>query len=266
MKRLLITHGCSWSYGVGVGYEKGMTYDNYMKIAWDHHINDEFSFRGILSNTLNMDNLNFAGGGSSNQRQFRLAKEFFISNTYKELVKQYDEIIILWCITSTFRNEMFFTENNDFVNFKYDSGKYDVNIKDNSLLKAILKYSYNHDNEVKQLSINMHFWTDYIEAHNHKIIWADTFNHHNYPTYPINLIDGDKTEQRDFLSLLLNTTMLSRHVDKYHLSSWNDDMDGILCDLSDMGILNPHTFHPTKLGHKIIAEYLLSYIDKNVCR
>jgi len=119
---------------------------------------------------------------------------------------------------------------------------------------------------IKQLSINMHFWTDYIEAHNHKIIWADTFNHHNYPTYPINLIDGDKTEQRDFLSLLLNTTMLSRHVDKYHLSSWNDDMDGILCDLSDMGILNPHTFHPTKLGHKIIAEYLLSYIDKNVCR
>jgi hypothetical protein len=95
-KTLLITFGCSWTYGVGVNYSPGMNLSTFKKTAWDKSLCDKLSFRGILSSNLGLDNINFSHGGASNQRQFRLAKKFFVSAEFAQLKKKYKNIIVLW--------------------------------------------------------------------------------------------------------------------------------------------------------------------------
>lgn len=172
-KIVLITFGCSWTYGVGVGYKDGMTNAEFKNIAWDNKICNELSFRGILSKKYNLHNINFSCGGSSNQRNFRLAMEFFLSPTFKKIRSDYNQIIVLWGITSTARSEYFSVIDNNLKNFKFD-------LTDNSFEKMFVKYSYDHNYEVHRLTLNMSFWNEYFTNNNILNIWFDTFNHHNY--------------------------------------------------------------------------------------
>ena len=172
MKRLLVTFGCSWTYGVAVGYRKNMTGDEHKAIAWEKSICDPLSFRGILSRKYRLVNKNFAKGGSSNQCQFRLAKMFFTSNDFKKLQSEFDQIIVLWGITSTARNELYINSANCRKNFFYSSSETEA--------KLMTKYFYNHAHEVEQLLTEIRFWNDYFESKNINNLWFDTFNHHEY--------------------------------------------------------------------------------------
>ena len=40
------------------------------------------------------------------------------------------------------------------------------------------------------------------------------------------------------------------------MSSWKADTDCIKF-LGDIGLVNPHSFHPTQLAHQQIADYLI---------
>ena len=172
MNTLLVTFGCSWVYGVGVGYTLGTTLNEYRNIAWDQAVCDKFSFRGQLSKKYNLTNKNFSSGGSSTQRQFRLAKEFFCSDEFKNAQAVFDQIIVLWGITSTSRNELYFTNKKELVNFTYT---------DNSIeSKAIISYFHDHDYEVNCLSKEILFWNDYFVNKKIKNFWVDILNHHNY--------------------------------------------------------------------------------------
>ena len=71
----LVTFGCSWTYGIGSAYVDGIPQEQYHKIKKD----DTNSFRKILCERHNFSNVNFSVGGSSNQKQFRLATEYFLS-------------------------------------------------------------------------------------------------------------------------------------------------------------------------------------------
>jgi hypothetical protein len=88
-KTALITFGCSWTHGVGVGYESQMSESDLREIAWDDEICNTFSFRNLLSEKYGFTNINFSAGGSSNQKQFRLCKEFFISDQGRQLRDTY---------------------------------------------------------------------------------------------------------------------------------------------------------------------------------
>jgi len=172
MKKLLITLGCSWTYGIGVGYRPGMTESDYRKIAWNSELCDQFSFRTILSEKYNHVNKNLSFGGASNQAQFRRAKIFFSSDEFSKLKKQFDQILVLWGITSTARNEFFNLETQKIQNYLYsDSWPF---------CKAVVKFSYDHDNEVDLLVTEMKHWNTFF--HNLQIsnLWFDTFNHHEY--------------------------------------------------------------------------------------
>ena len=172
VRRLLITFGCSWTYGVGVGYSQNMTEDQHKAIAWNNSICDQLSFRGLLSKKYELVNKNFAQGGSSNQRQFRLAKNFFTSDDFKKLQSEFDQIIVLWGITSTARNELYFNRHDRYENFFYSS--------DTTEAKLMVKYFYNHEYEVDQLLTEIRFWDDYFKSKNIDNLWFDTFNHHEY--------------------------------------------------------------------------------------
>lgn len=170
---LLITFGCSWTYGVGVNYQPGLTKDMFIQHAWDQDLCDKKSFRGILSSELGLDNVNFSSGGSSNQRQFRLAKQYFVSKAFLKAKKKYKNITVIWGITSTARNELYNIQTKKIENFSLYTEKHPV-------AKPLIKYSYDHNNEVKNLSMNMKFWNKFFENLGITNFWFDTFNHHNY--------------------------------------------------------------------------------------
>jgi len=172
MKTLLVTFGCSWTYGVGAGYKPGMTENEYRQTAWDSTICDKLSWRGLLSDRYKLFNRNFALGGSSNRAQERLARQYITSYTFQEDQKTFDKIIILWGITSTTRNEMFSLQKNKLDSFFLTDGT--------DLSKSLLKLSYNHDFEVWDLAQKMRFWNLLFTGLNIKNLWFDTFNHHDY--------------------------------------------------------------------------------------
>lgn len=234
----LVTFGCSWTYGIGSTYVDGIPQEQYTKIRKD----DTNSFRRILSERHNLLNVNFAEGGSSNQRQFRLATEYF-NNPIEE------ETIVLWGITSTARDEFWSEERNKLCNIHYNlcrpNPKIGVNL--DKLSGHLLKHHYNHEIEVGILTERMLHWNNYFKMLGVKNLWFDTFTHNHYDIP--NMCWRDE-KPRDLLSKLTGIDE-----EKMHFSNWKNDCARIQKGIEDK-ILNPYTFHPTKYGHELIANLL----------
>jgi hypothetical protein len=243
-KKLIITFGCSWTYGVGAGYQPGQTANEYKAIAWDSSICDTKSFRGILSKRFALDNKNFAHGGSSNQAQFNYAKRYFGGIDFVQDHQKYEKIVVLHAITSTARNVFFNLESKSELHFKY-----------NEICKFgtfMVKNSYDHDYEVQQLEYEMNFWNVFYKSVGINNIWVDTFNHHNY-NHPIeNMID---TGNRDLLSQLCIRNNINNFDKNYHHSNWNTDSNRVDFLIKN-GLLNPISKHPTEKGHVEIADLI----------
>jgi len=252
VKRALLTFGCSWTAGIGSCYTEGMSEEELRQSAWDNSINDRLSFRGLLSQKYNLVNKNWSEGGSSNQRQFRLAKLFFSSDEFKLLQKEFDQILVLWGITSTARNEMFSIEDNGLTNFFYKDSM--------PLAKMLMMYSYNHQHEVDQLAIEMHHWDIFFKNLNISNLWFDTFNHHDY-ALPCsqNLMFKDENP-RDLMSKLAIGNGFTDVDNKYHRAVWKVDSNRVE-NLIKCEIINPLSKHPTQKGHAQIADMLAKYIE-----
>jgi hypothetical protein len=253
----LLTFGCSWTYGVGAGYESGMSKHEYSQIAWDPNICNKLSWRGLVSDKYDVFNRNFAAGGSSNQKQERLAMQYVTSVNFQDDQNTFDKIILLWGITSTARNEMFSLQKN-----KPDN----IHLNDKTeLSKSLLKFSYNHDFEVWLLAQKMRFWNLLFSGLNIKNLWFDTFNHHDYPVKLENHIDFG-TGYSDLMSNMYLKTMPGvTPIQKFqmHLSAWRADEERSKY-LSYLHYLNRSTLHPTVKGHRLIADLLIPELDKHI--
>lgn len=301
-KTVLITMGCSWTYGSYVGYEYRMTRDELDTTQLDPDISNKLSFRGLLSKKYNLTNKNFSITSSSNQKQFRLAKEFFSSAEFNQYQRDFDKIIVLWGITSTARNELWAVESNDLVNFFYnnklDHGK--------ELIKYLGKFYYNHENEVALLATEMRHWNTFFQSLNIDNFWFDTFNHHDYhcpgpridkfkklynscrgPSWPLwenfsrnefsvdqNIFDESMDKTRwpwvELFHPLIDRLIYAdkKPRDLMSILAINNGLEVPDADytkkikyLIDCGILNPYTKHPTKRGHKQIAEILSEFVE-----
>jgi len=181
MKNLLITFGCSWTFGVGTYYKQGMTdkeYWSHPKVYKPHN-----TFRSIIAKELNADNLNFSIGASSNDKQLRYAKHFFASQQFVDLQDEYDKITVLWGITSTARIECWDYKHQDILNLFLlkSSRRYANNMSvHDGLSKTYLRYFYDLDHKVFELAKEMHFWNSYFDSLGITNYWFDTFNHHDY--------------------------------------------------------------------------------------
>lgn len=194
MKNLLITFGCSWTFGVGSYYKQGMTEKEYW--AYPKAYKPDNTFRSIIAKELNADNLNFSIGASSNDKQLRYAKHFFASQQFKDLQNEYDSITVLWGITSTARIECWDYKHKDINNLILTPRRRFVNDHlsvNDGLSKNYLRYFYDHDHKVFELAKEMHFWNSYFESLGITNYWFDTFNHHNYykPHITTNHIEAD---------------------------------------------------------------------------
>jgi len=269
MNKLLITFGCSWTYGVAAGYNTAYFVDNqndYKSKAeeikatfWDSDLNVPYSYRSLLCKKYNLKNINFSESGSSNQTQFRLAEKFFESKEFFDIQKKYkDGIYVSWAITSTARAEFFINKLNKFETIFYNSSrtrKYPPIVKLSLLLATEF---YNLEQEVEILNIRMKHWNTYFEGLGIKNIWIDTFNHHDYLYPPYNLVFKEDIP-RDLLSKITN--MVTYDKSFYHTSEWTTDGIPIKKGI-DLEILNPYTMHPTPKGHEMIADILSPEIEK----
>ena len=265
---ILITFGCSWTFGTGCSYNENIkSIEEYYQYGVKEEVNElsaVYSFRGILTNKYNFTNLNLSLSGSSNQKQFRLAREFFCNTKNIDLLKQAKSVIILWGITNTTRTEFWYNETNEYENvlfndneegplptgFRIGRKNHLVSHNDKSdIIKLLILDLYNHEAEVKKLVEDMIIWNGFFKNHNFKNIWYDTLNTHKYPLTIENLIEGD-----------LMTSLANQITKTYHRSIWKKD-DTRIDKLIKERLVNPFSFHPTQKGHKKIAYRLSPYIE-----
>ena len=241
MAKLLLSFGDSWVYGVGVNYQKNMTKKEYMEHRWKTELCDSLSFRSVIASYMKRTNLNFSSGGSSNQRQFRLAEEFFLSKPNSWF--QENDIIVLWGITSIYRNEFFNIGKNEYENLNLESCPFGL---------MILKKYFNDEDEVKKLSGKMKLFNSFFKEKKIKNYWFSIFNEHSYHYDVDNLLfDG-----KNLLSLLINNFEKN---DFYHKSTWQDTDKNIKI-AKQSGLVNPYSLHPTKESHKILADFFIKEI------
>ena len=224
----LITFGCSWTKGVGIPYEKGMSKEEYLKVRssrWD--LMNKHSFRGILSERLGYENINYASGGSSNQRQERLATEYFNNHSTEDTV-------VLWGITSITRNELWI--DGKLRNIMYSD--------DDSHARYYNKHFYNEKLELERVCNMMLHWNKFFEAYHIPNLWFQTFNTYKFHQ-PI-----DRLVSRDLLSQLTFTSERDTHD-----SAWIVDSQRINQAKKDE-LVNPYSLHPTKGAHLMIADLL----------
>jgi len=172
--KLLITFGCSWTFGVGAAYSPDMNEEQYLDIAWNEELNKPFLFRTLISEKYKFDNKNFSAAGSSNQKQFRLAKEYFSSNEFDKDKQKYDKIIVLWGITSIYRNELYLNSQESLVNFFYNQNR------NEKFVDTYFKNTFDETDTIRNLALDILTFDKFFEGHSVDNYWFDTFNHVNY--------------------------------------------------------------------------------------
>ena len=234
----LITFGCSWTKGIGITYEKGMSEEEFKKggLFRKSQFLDQYSFRGILSKRLGFENINHASGGSSNQRQERLATEYFNNHSTEDTV-------VLWGITSITRNEL--TINGIRKNFHYgnDLDEYQ---------RYYVDHFYDEETEIERLGNAMIHWNQFFEGHNIPNLWFQTFNSYQFPQ------KIDRLLPRDLLTNLTHPAIRDHHsseVDGNNKTHKGTDSQRIK-EAARKGFVNPYSLHPTKETHLKIADML----------
>ena len=265
--KYLITLGCSWTWGAGLAYTNSMTLDDLKRVVFNKDLADSISFRGLLSEKYGYKNINFSMMKSSNQKQFRLARQFFSSDTFKKIKDSGEEIVVLWGTTTTGRNEVFSNEKNEYVSFLLNHPNHQSELE-RKLCNFFTENTYDHEHEIFELAQNMTHWNDYFKLLEVKNYWFDSFNHHDYTTNSTGTGDEyiNKTcienfainhdSGRDLMSQLAIISGMDNYDSNYHSNAWLHDNTNRIDFLIEKGLINPHSFHPTVKGHALIASMM----------
>ena len=176
---MLVTFGDSWVYGVAAGY----TFKNPIpkEVYSEKRVSDEFlncSFRILLAKKMGVKNINFSAEGSSNHKQFRLASEYFLRD--KNIIKNG---IVLWGITSVYRNEFFDTIKNNYDNFLVPAINRDLVLSDILSVRYLSKKV-----EIEKLYYNMELFNYYFKSVGIKNYWYNIFYDHEYTNNMSNIL------------------------------------------------------------------------------
>ena len=236
---MLVTFGDSWVYGVGAGYSSENPVTE--KVYKEKRVSEEYlncSFRILLAKKMGIENINFSAEGSSNQKQFRLASEYFLRD--KNIIKNG---IVLWGITSVYRNEFFDTIKNNYDNFLVPD------IHRDRVLSKILSVRYlSKKVEIEKLYYNMELFNYYFKSVGIKNYWYNIFNDHEYPNKMSNIL----FKGNSLLSVITNDYKKNN---LYHKSIWESTDRKIKTAIKNK-LVNPISLHPTKESHSKIANLL----------
>lgn len=264
--KYLITLGCSWTWGAGCGYTDGMSSEDYRNLVFNKELADKYSFRNLLAERHGYKNINFSIYKSSNKKQFRYARSFFASDMFKEIKSNADDIIVLWGITSTSRNEVFSTEKNEYIDILLNHDR-PRSIAEDKISKFFVEHTYDHQHEIFELAHDITHWNNYFKLLGIKNYWFDSFNHHDYtvnsPGSGKDYINNTNIQNfviqheyaRDLMSQLILTSGIDKFDSAYHTSTWL--LDTNRADLLiEKKLVNPFSFHPTKIGNEKIADMM----------
>jgi hypothetical protein len=261
--KYLITLGCSWTYGAGVGYTEGMSLDDFKNVVFNRDLAEKYSFRNLLAEKYGYKNINFSIHKSSNKKQFRQARNFFSSDIFNKLKNNAEDIIVLWGTTSTGRNEVFSTAQNEYINFLMNHSRSFGPVED-KMSTFFFENTYDHNHEIFELAQDMAHWNSFFKMSGIKNYWFDSFNHHDYtlnsPGEGKDYVNNTNIENfaivhnhaRDLMSQLALTSGITEFDSKYHTNTWESDTNRAEL-LSKTNLINPFSFHPTKQGHEKIA-------------
>jgi hypothetical protein len=268
-KPLFIFFGCSWTWGRYINWEQyNITHPRDMPAEVEAEQSALFSYRSLITKHFNADQLNFSEGGSSNDRQFRKAAEYFLGvknesdNPVATLDRlQSNEVVVLWFITATSRKELYNDHHNRYDNFFLSQIQKPGPGRGFNIAKDLLSQGYYSDSEeLKKLSTQMILWNSWFNQNNIKNVWIDTFNHNDWKTP----IDNQVKFGSGFTDLMTNMYLSVGNkaptmIEKHH-SLWKTDEERSLV-LKSMGYLNSVTLHPTVEGHKLISDLLIPKLE-----
>lgn len=260
-KTVLITFGCSWTFGEGSGYTEGMTKEEYESIQHNTDICWENGWRKPLVEHFDFDHINLAEYGSSNDRQFRCAKEFFTSDKFKDLYQSKSKIIVLWGITSTNRYDFWINSSRNYEKIFLNNVEDDVikyKQEQDYLGFALKRYSYNELNRVSQLVTEISFWNQYFKLLNIKNFWFDTFSSLSYGIKFNNFFDIHK-KNRSLVNVIV------KHHRKNNISKIkfiNLDYNSDFTYAIQNNILNSYSYHPKKEYYDVIKNYLIEKLEE----
>jgi len=266
MKDLLITFGCSWTFGQGSAYKEGMTNLEYDKIYLDLDLCWENGWRKYVVDHFDFDHINFGVGGSSNDKQFRLARQFFISKKFKQLYQQDRKIYVLWGTTSLNRYDFWVKDKHKYEHIfltesdgtKVAPEQWGIHAEARDYIGDCLnKYSYWEPARVKELELQFLHWNQYFKLLGIKNFWYDTFASFNYSGNLSNFFDMKK-RRRDLLSVLVNN---HREKVKSKIPIWNVD-DFVYA--VDNNLLNPYTYHPKSDGYKQLGDHMIKNLQERM--
>ncbi len=249
MLKNLITFGDSWVWGVGAGYQKGQSKENFKKIS-DNTKYTKNSFRSLICNQFGLKNRNFSAPGSSNQQQFRFASEFFLGSKLHNLTKKHDhnftqENIVLWGLTSVYRHEVWNKHTAVYDNiFMTSNEKY---------AKNYVMHHFDENLETDRLFYHIELFNAFFKLTNVRHYWFNIFDEHVFPRKFTNMLFNG-------VSLLSLLTEDYAQNDQYHMSNWNDT-DRKITKAIQMQLVNPHSLHPTQTGHKKILDLFNTQIN-----
>jgi hypothetical protein len=246
---ILVTAGCSWTFGKNVVRERG----------FPQLLQRKFDFTKLC---------NLAENGSNNETQLRKLTRFVDENRDK-----YSKIFVLWGLTSIYRWEMY-SSITDQVEACM-AGKYTTNQDLGNEIKYYFSHFFDKDYELAKLGEQIILLNGYLKnlGINHLIF--NCFQSYNNKDLQINNIDEKyfyrvKEQNNDILSLLCQTADIkisTSSVPWLNLMKYPDEYqynNNSIKELQNQGWLDLIDAHPTIEAHKLIANELYDYIkDKN---
>jgi len=272
-KTLLITLGCSWTFGEGAGCEPGMSLKEYDKIRYSSDYAWEFGWRRYVVEHFDVDHVNLGESGSSNQRQLHYAKNYFLSSKFAKDYKSHEHVIVLWGITTLRRNFMYFKDSKMYENiFLKEENVFQTkwNTNKDKMTKALYKYCYDDDVALREVQSDILHWNQYFKLYPKiKNFWFDIFGSKHYTVKIRNFIDIDKPK-RDLLYQICKNH-LSGEVEKWKIEGRENYDPNFLDKYStcfgyaeEHDLVNPYSFHPYKTGYKFIGDYFIKFLTPHI--
>tara|TARA_Y200000002_G_scaffold200446_1_gene165420 strand:- start:151 stop:966 length:816 start_codon:yes stop_codon:yes gene_type:complete len=262
-KTLLITLGCSWTYGEGAGCEPGMSHKEYEKIRYSSDYAWKFGWRRHVVEHFDIDHVNLGEPGSSNQKQFHYAKNYFLSSKFAKEYKSHQNVIVLWGLTTLRRNFMYFKESEKYENMFLEQKNFfqtTWNTPKDKMTRAVILYCHDDKVSLRELQSDIQHWNQHFKLYPKiKNYWYDIFGSKNYTTSIRNFIDGDK-EKRDLLYRICKNHASEENIDPQFLDKYSTCFGYA----EDHGLVNPHSLHPYKTGYKFIGDYFIKFLTPHI--
>ena len=261
----------SWAYGEGSGYTEGMTQEEYERIQHDPEICWKNGWRKPVVEHFGFSHTNLADYGSSNDRQFRLAKKYFSSRDFLKLLSSGTKVIVLWGTTSVARYDFFLNDTKKYEKLLLNNVDYDLlrfGTKQDLFTYALKKYTYNEEIRIRELELEIVHWNQFFKLFNIQNFWYDTLGSCDYRVKPNNFFDIQK-DNRSLVSVVAEAHKKEsnyykvRNTLKEKASQVFDPKDDFAYGI-DNGVLNSYSYHPKPKYYKAISEYFIEKLEKEL--